>query len=70
MKQSKIKCAFFSTSKTRVPVICRIVICQGRYAVSEGILGVIFIQFLIYSMFHNVHAPHVALGPCDSEIES
>ena len=44
-------------------------ISQGRNAVSEGILGVIFTQLLIYSMFHNVHVPHVALGLGDSEIE-
>lgn len=66
----KLNVQFFFTPKTRVTIICRIVICQSGYAVSEGILGIIFTQLLIYSMFQNVHIPHVALGPGDSEIES
>lgn len=58
----KLNGQFFFTSKTRVPIICCIVICQGRYAVSEGVLGLVFIQLLVYSVLHNVHVPHVAVA--------
>lgn len=59
----------FFTFKTNVPVICRIVICQGGNVNEWGYFVGNF-QLLIYSVFHNVYVPYVALGPGDSEIES